>query len=387
MAPAVTGAVAEEHWRQEGVTIAEVVAQLARLHSVVARSEAGDQEHPHPRSCVMNLVIVAEDGAGARFAAAAAAELSQRHPLRSVTLLARSGQAAARIDAELTTTTSEALFGRHVQCENITLSVTGSGGRHVRSLVEPLLAPDVGTYLWWMGSPPFSSEGFLDALAVTDVLVVDSARFERPFLALLELAQVAGAVGERLGLADLHWSRLRGWRELLAQFFSPDDRRPFLHGINGVGVDYVGEGRGNRVAAALLAGWLASSLGWTLKRATAGSGGVVVAYFEAERKHPVELAFRSVPRQGLAEGEVAAVRVQSVARGRTCALGIEREPEEPGRVAVHVEIGEHHGLDQVVAMPVAGEPDLLIELLSGARYDAVYLRALAAAGQLLRSLR
>src|SRR5207247_10671327 len=115
-------------------------------------------------------------------------------------------------------------------------------------------------------------------------LVVDSAQFERPYHTFRGLSALLNVAHHRLGLADLQWARLKPWRETIAQFFTPRDRRSFLGGIAEVGVDYEGDGRGNRIAAALITGWMATALGWNLKRAAAGPGGDVVAYYEERRR-------------------------------------------------------------------------------------------------------
>jgi hypothetical protein len=94
-----------------------------------------------------------------------------------------------------------------------------------------------------------------------------------------------------------------------------------------VGVDYAGEGRGNRVAAALLTGWLAGSLGWKLQRAVAGGGGVVSAMYQADGWRPVEVAMRSVKRTNLAEGEIASVRLAGTAGGQSFQFSIQRDPQ------------------------------------------------------------
>jgi len=144
------------------------------------------------------------------------------------------------------------------------------------------------------------------------------------------LSQLLKIAHHRLGLADLQWSRLRPWRETIAQFFGPLDRRSFLTGISEVGIDYAGEGRGNRIAAALLTGWMASSLGWKLKRAAAGQGGVVFAHYETARQS-VEVDFRSVQREHLSPGELSAVRIGGASRGTTFRLSVQHDPERRPR--------------------------------------------------------
>ena len=126
------------------------------------------------------------------------------------------------------------------QCEIITIHVRGRAAEHLAELVDPLLVSGVPTYLWWLGTPPFGKKELLDALRVCDGLVVDSARFEEPYSSFRRMSGLLKIAHHRLGLADVQWARLRPWRETIAQFFTPMDRRGFLSGISEIGVDYVG---------------------------------------------------------------------------------------------------------------------------------------------------
>ena len=165
-----------------------------------------------------------------------------------------------QIDASIITDTHRPQSGCGVQCELVNLHVRGAAGEHLAALVDPLLPSGVPTYLWWVGTPPFGKHEFTDALRICDSLVIDSSRFDAPYRSFMELTHLGESSHQKLGVADLQWARLEPWRETVAQFFSPADRRPFMNGISEVGVDYVGDGRGNRVGASLLIGWMASAL-------------------------------------------------------------------------------------------------------------------------------
>jgi hypothetical protein len=143
----------------------------------------------------------------------------------------------------------------------------------------------------------------------------------------------------------------------VAQFFAPAARRPFLNGITEVGIDYAGEGRGNRIAAALLIGWMGSALGWKLQKAAGGAGGIVAAQFSAEGWRPVQVAFRSVPKARLAQGEVSAIRIGGVSGGTTFQLSVLRDPERPRRAAPDIGAGAYQWLHAT-----GGEDDAGLEL-------------------------
>jgi len=46
-------------WHAEDVTMSDILAALSEVRSKFARAEAGDDEHIHPRNCVMTLIGVA----------------------------------------------------------------------------------------------------------------------------------------------------------------------------------------------------------------------------------------------------------------------------------------------------------------------------------------
>jgi glucose-6-phosphate dehydrogenase assembly protein OpcA len=378
--------VRSAEWHERGVTLGEVMSEVTRMHAQLAHHDLGDESLPHSRSCCLNLVAIADDEEEARLAERVGHIMASHHPLRQLLLELEPSHTVDRLDAWLHSEAHQTPDGMPVQFERIRLKVTGATTQMLESLVAPLLVPGVPTCLWWLGNPPISDGAFLRLLELSDQLAVDSATFERPFLVTLELAGLAAAVGRRIAISDFQWARLQPWREMVAQFFQPGERRGFLQGINAIGIDYVGEGRGNRVVAALMVGWMASALGWKLQHAASGAGGAVGAYYKARRSHPIEVHLRSVPGEPLTEGELSAVRIDSVAGGRACALAIERSAANVEHVDVRIDIGEVEALSERMRFETPAPAELLVEMLNGQR-DPVYLRSLAAAADLLKAFR
>jgi len=319
-------------WHGESTSVSEVLAALNAIRAKFAREEAGDAEHPHPRNCVMTLVAITSSEAEERRAQRACQLIACEHPAQLIVIREQAELRGSKIEASISTDTQRPQSAGASECELVTLRVRGAAGDHLAALVDPLLVSGVPTFMWWAGTPQFGKPELADALRICDALVVDSARFDAPYHSFLGLAEQASSHHHtNMGVADFQWSRLRPWREAIAQFFTPQPRRPFINGISEIGIEYSGDGRGNRIAAALLAGWLASSLGWKLQKAAAGAGGVMAAYYAAEGWRPVEVAFRSVPKARLASGEVATVRVGGASGGETFHLSVQRDPER-GRV-------------------------------------------------------
>ena len=307
----------EPAWHRKDASIADVLAAMSDIRRRFARAEAGDDDaHPHPRSCVMTLIAVAGSDAEERRAQAIARKIAALHPAQAIVVREMREMRGSQVDAWISTDVQRPQEACAVQCELVTLRVRGTAGEHLAALVDPLLVSGVPTYLWWVGTPTFGKRELDDALPICDALIVDSARFDRPSLGLRGLARLTGRAHRRLGVADFQWSRLRTWREMTAQFFSPIERREFLSGIAEIAIDYAGDGPGNMVAGALLTGWRSSTLGWKLRHVAPGGGGGVSLSFNAARGHPVDVRMRSVERPGLVEGELCAVRVAGAA-GRT----------------------------------------------------------------------
>jgi glucose-6-phosphate dehydrogenase assembly protein OpcA len=136
------------------------------------------------------------------------------------------------------------------------------------SAALPLLVPDLSTFLWWR-SGPHAADKVLDILLrATDRLVIDSAEFADPERDLDAVNSLYRQDEFRhVGISDLNWARLTFWRGLLADFYDVQLYQTLLEGINSIQIDYAAPASGEaRVApqAFLVAGWLASRLGWKL---------------------------------------------------------------------------------------------------------------------------
>ncbi len=374
MSAVVTPDVTPE-WHGDDVSIRDVLDALSQIRERFDRTEAGDDEHPHPRSCVMTLIGVVASASHEQLAVRTSRAISAQHPAQSIVIREDAPVRGGHLEAWIATEVQRPAEACATECEIITLHVRGAAADHLDALVDPLLVSGVPTYLWWMGTPPFDKRDLLEALRICDGLVVDSAQFERPYHTFRGLSALLNVAHHRLGLADLQWARLKPWRETIAQFFTPRDRRSFLGGIAEVGVDYEGDGRGNRIAAALITGWMATALGWNLKRAAAGPGGVVVAHYEAGGRS-IEVAFRSVRKEHLAAGELSAVRIAGAARGTTFRLSVQHDPErmrstpEPSYRSLHTTGGEDDAGIELAERRAEWHRDVLHENLDSLHHTA-----------------
>jgi glucose-6-phosphate dehydrogenase assembly protein OpcA len=86
-------------------------------------------------------------------------------------------------------------------------------------------------------------------------VLLDSDELNEPHAGL---ARAAGLVRSTY-VVDLAWLRTTAWRERLAASFDPPGRLARLRDLNAVSIRHA---PGSAASGLLLAGWLASRLGW-----------------------------------------------------------------------------------------------------------------------------
>jgi glucose-6-phosphate dehydrogenase assembly protein OpcA len=132
------------------------------------------------------------------------------------------------------------------------------------SVVDPVLAPELPTVLW---APHRHEEAVARLREMVDVRLLDSDQEPDPAVALEEAADAL----EWAYVVDLAWLRTVPWRERLAASFDPDHRHVALRQIDHLAVRHRDD---STVSALLLAGWLASRLGWDPRQLAGGAGGL-----------------------------------------------------------------------------------------------------------------
>jgi glucose-6-phosphate dehydrogenase assembly protein OpcA len=150
----------------------------------------------------------------------------------------------------------------------VTLRAQGKFVVELPSAALPLLVSDLATFVWWRAEVELADKVFADLMRAADRLVIDSAEFENPLRDLARTDKLFSEhMAERVGISDLNWARLTSWRGLVADFYDVPAYQDSLDRIESVRIEYVGpESAPESVApqALLVAGWLASRLGWQL---------------------------------------------------------------------------------------------------------------------------
>jgi glucose-6-phosphate dehydrogenase assembly protein OpcA len=221
------------------------VAEIERRLTELRHEAAG--EHPGARTNVVELVVWSGSPAIADEAADAISGLSTNRPSRAIVLQAAD---AAEVRSE------ESVFcalppdgaGNVLVCSEVVRLHGPSDTGALAAMTRSLLLPDLPLFVLWLDEPRFAGPIARGLLASCSRLVVDSTRFPRT------LEVLAGMIGDDPpSVSDLSWTKITGWREVVARLFDPPDHRALLPHIERIRIEHV---EGSPAQARLLGGWL-----------------------------------------------------------------------------------------------------------------------------------
>jgi len=385
---------------ETGVAVTETrgvdVARLERELSAMWRENVEESEGTAAgeagvtRVCVANLIVFAPPVEGRDGIDALLEEVTAHTPCRAVVLLADADADAAALDAYVSTRCQPGPRGAKQICgEQVTIEAAGRAVENLATAVEPLLVPDIPTFLWWKDIPHYEDKLFARLVELSDRVVIDSASFDHP---LPDLRRVARLVGEhpRLALSDLNWGRLTTWRNLLAGFWDVADYREHLDRLDTVEIEYTRPAAAPDQTAAqalLLAGWLASRLGWELAAAERYSPANVEA--ETFRLSAAGREFTLSLRAVEGAGEESSITVREV---RFARVGGEAEfhtrmSRDQTKLETGARVGGAQSVGRVVSYEARTEGERLSREMALLARDRIYEEAVAAVVRIIESPR
>ncbi len=174
------------------------------------------------RACAMTLAVAAENAADAERVRQTVGVLMHSHPSRAVILHpgGASGELEARIFAECWKP-----FGKSQQIcsEGIEITAGHNGFSEVAKFLVPLRVPDLPVVLWCRGVAALEPGPLEPLFPLAGKIIFDSSQVSDADSALQFLRRLRGR-GSRV--ADLHWTRLTGWREVVAHLFDDQALQP-----------------------------------------------------------------------------------------------------------------------------------------------------------------
>ena len=293
------------------------------------------------RACSMTLVTVMQEAEDLPAMLETLAALMPEHPARSIVVRLQSGASlAGRVTAQCWMP-----FGqrRQICSEQIEITASQDALEDVASVIAPLAAPDLPLILWCRSRGAVESAGFDRLAKMASKVVLDTADWPDAQAAIQRIAALA-ARGVRV--ADLSWTRLTRWREMLSQVFENRKYAARLPAISRVRVIYGGAARA--VAASYMGAWVVDAL------AAAG----------------VRAALTLEPDANVPAGQFSTVELS----GAGFHVELARQQE---RLVTTVD-----GLSHCTGLPHATDCQLLREELGIVRQDPVFERTVSSAARL-----
>lgn len=241
-----------------------ILRELAALWVTQGKEAQAQEGAGVLRACTMTLVVIADHGDDAMGLGETIAALMPEHPARTIAIRltgADGGAVEQRVFAQCWRP-----FGqrRQICSEQIEIAVPDRALEGLPRLVLPLAAADLPVVIWCRSGRLPGRQEFAGIASLAHKLVVDSKTMGSE-----GLRTVAGLAANGL-VADLSWTRLTRWREMLSQTFENRDNLAQLGRVQRVKADFAGEG------AAInwyMGAWILDALATAGIRPTLAAGG------------------------------------------------------------------------------------------------------------------
>jgi glucose-6-phosphate dehydrogenase assembly protein OpcA len=280
-------------------------ALLARLDKELREmwKASADSGAPMTRVCTMNIEVVAPTRELLDRYTAVVDEVTAAVPARAI-LASIEPDAPSGIDGEVTAVCFPD-GGKKICSERIILRIGGQSAAAAASAMESFLVPEIPTALVWLGRVHVDDPVFQDLANDAHRIVLDSTYTS--IASLLHVAKWARTQPNAPHIADLAWTRISMWQEMLARFFDEADTRGLADQISKVSLKQASDA-GERLGPepALVLGWIATRLGWKTSRL----GGAL--RFKRPDGGSVVVELGSVPRpRGVAPQTLSVLSVEA----------------------------------------------------------------------------
>ena len=370
---------------QPTIDVGAIERQLTALWQQASQDE---EDGGVTRASMFNLLVYVPSPAEAAKLDDMLTDITAARPCRAILIVADADAPEELITAEVTSRcTLPSASSKQVCCEQVTITAGGAQADEVPSAVAPLLLSDLPVYLWWHAVPRLADKALFRRLVdLSDRVVIDSANFKDQETDLASMAAVLNDTPRWTALSDLNWARLTAWRALLAGFYDISDYRPHLNQLTRVTIRYAppaGDLAIIPTRALLLAGWLASRLGWTInsKNAKRISGSTSLELSADGRSFELEFAHT---RREIEPGHLALVTIET--GGEQPISFTVRRSADGKRIETSVTRGEEKGLQRVLSYEGLTETELIGKELEILGHDRVYEQAVLAAGKMVKEM-
>jgi glucose-6-phosphate dehydrogenase assembly protein OpcA len=278
----------------------QILKDLSELWVSLGREKEGVL-----RACTMTLLVIAEEAEDPQGIGETIAALMPEHPSRVILIRTRAADArelSARVYSQCWMP-----FGQRQQicCEQIEITASDPSVPDLASVALALVAPDLPVMIWCRSPRLFGHPDFPKLGAIAGKVIVDGAQLGSPRQALKTLSEFPGR-----RVADLAWTRLTRWRQLIAQIFDKPENAAKLTSIRDVQVHH--SGAEVPIEGYYFAAWLDEALPDAAAIFTGDEG-------EAGHLSLVQFECGEAPVSiGLSQGQAADLRMDDLAAKSIC---------------------------------------------------------------------
>lgn len=365
--------------------VAAVERELAELWKQTAEDKQFDDEDVVLRARAANLMVLLAAESALPETHETISELALGHPCRALVMLADRG--AADRDLEMYVSAfcqSDKRSGeKRLCCEEVTITARGNFTSELPSAAIPLLVADLPVFLWWRDAPKLDDKIFQSLARAADRLVIDSADLPEPHVGLLAIAQLFDLEDDQAtGVSDINWARLTSWRALLASFYDVHEYRATLDSVDYVRIDYVApESSEAAVApqALLIAGWLASCLGWDVAERVKQPG-ESFSFTSQRDGHVITIVLNRVERQAMKPGRLALIELRTNSQAASFLVN---RTEDGLHLVTHAGIGRRSYPGRTLPVRNRSTAQLLAREMEILCNDTIYEEALNLAARMI----
>lgn len=372
----------------KGIDVKKIEKELASMWSGVSEGKDSGSSACVTRACALNLIVYTTPSDDRGRLENLLDQVNEQHPGRNLILVAHRDTATPRLEGYVSMR-SRPLggAGKQICGEEVCIEAGGPLVETAATAVAPLLVPDVPVFLWWKDIPHYEDKLFDRLAQMADRIVIDSAAFDHPYDDLLRLSSMIADGSRRMRVSDLNWGRLTSWRTLLASFWDVPDYHSLLSEIDRVTIEYrppkdVPEEIAPK--ALLLAGWLASRLGWEVAgKASRDSEGTCECELRSGDR-AIGLSFVQDKTAGLNQGMISSVAF--AVRNGEANFSVAKRADGT-KLQTEAQVGTERTVGRVLAYEMRSEAEQLGRELAFQSRDAIYEASLARAAQIVETIR
>lgn len=368
-----------------------VERELNELWMRSAGADRGDAEGAVLRARVLNLMVYVESERDLNEVDEMLLDVASVHPCRALVMLGDKDGADEDLQMHVASRCrmESGAGGRHLCCEQVTIRAGGSYAVELPSACLPLLIPDLPVFLWWRGAHNFEGKIFQTLSRASDRVIIDSSKCSDTYDHLRSLANLLQRQQKtELSLSDLNWSRLTTWRSLLAGFYDAPEHFEALARLSRVHIEYVvPEAESDTIApkALLLAGWLASRLGWRVvsQKSQGGESGKQFFHMEQDGRS-IAIEFRPSEHRAVAPGGLVRVELFAESEPQHTFVAMRAEDCRNLETLESSEAGEAHA-KRVIVGGDRTEVEVISAELEIFCHDRIYEEAAVKAAEIIEN--